>query len=375
MNMEILTPSGFQKFEGIKRYWHDQYLKFVFEDDSTVETAYNHRFIVQGKEIFAKNVFIGEDIGKIVKDIIEIKEGDYFYDPINVSNGKIYNHDDGLVSHNTFHGRGNTLINAETLMSLRTKQPVEIIEGGDMLVYEKPIETSEYIMSVDVGQGKGLDYSVFTIIDISVSPFKQVAVYRNNTISPLLFPNIIYKYAKVYNNAYVIVESNDQGCLVCNGLYQDLEYENVHMEMGIKGKSSVGQRMTTKVKRLGCSGFKDILENKKLDVCDEQTILEISTFISKGISFEASDNNHDDLVMAMVMFGFFAQTDFFESLTNVNIKEMLFQQRMQQIEDDIPPFGFIEDGSNSDFSGMREDPNSYVFEYYQDDDDMKNGFL
>ena len=87
------------------------------------------------------------------------------------------------------------------------------------------------------------------MIDISVRPFEQVAVYRNNTISPILFPNIIYKYAKVYNNAYTVVESNDQGTLVTNGLYHELEYENLHAESAIRS-DGLGITMTRKVKKI-----------------------------------------------------------------------------------------------------------------------------
>ena len=92
-------------------------------------------------------------------------------------------------------------------------------------------------MCVDVGKGRGQDYSTFTLIDISVKPFKQVAVYRNNAISPLLFPSIIYKYAVSYNKAYVVVESNDQGSMVANGLYHELEYDNVHVESAVKANA------------------------------------------------------------------------------------------------------------------------------------------
>src|SRR6056300_416276 len=112
---------------------------------------------------------------------------------------------------NTFFGTGDTLINAETLLSFRAKPPSDVLEGGDLLVYEKPQPNHEYIMTVDVSKGRGQDYSTFTVIDIGTRPFKQVAVYRNNTISPLLFPNIIYKYANLYNEAYVVIESNDSG--------------------------------------------------------------------------------------------------------------------------------------------------------------------
>ena len=183
------------------------------------------------------------------------------------------------------------------------------------------------------------------MIDISQRPFKQVAVYRNNTISPILFPDIIYKFAKAYNNAYVVVENNDQGSVVCNGLYHDLEYENMHLESMVKA-NGLGVRMDRKVKRIGCSSFKDIIENNKLDIVDEQTIIEISTFEAKGQSFEASNGNHDDLVMNFVMFGYFASSAFFNDMTDINIKDMLFKQRMDEIEADVLPFGFTDDGLN-----------------------------
>ena len=170
---------------------------------------------------------------------------------------------------NTFYGTGDTLINAETLLGFRASNPQEVLEGADLLIYERPIKDHEYIMTVDVSKGRGQDYSTFNVIDISTRPFKQVAVYRNNTISPILFPNIIYKYATLYNESYVVIESNDQGTLVCQGLYQDLEYENIHMESAVKA-DRIGIEMNRKVKRLGCSSAKDLLESKKLSIVDDE---------------------------------------------------------------------------------------------------------
>lgn len=244
---------------------------------------------------------------------------------------------------NTFFGTGDTLINAETLMSFRAKPPMRLIEGNSVWIYEEPEKDHQYVMTVDVSKGRGQDYSTFNVIDISTRPFKQVAVYRNNLISPLLFPNIIYKYAKVYNESWVVVESNDQGTLVCNGLYHELEYENLFVESTVKS-NRLGVEMNKKIKRIGCSGIKDLLEEKKLEIVDENTILECSTFTARGQSYEASDGNHDDLMMNLVMFGYFATGDYFKQLTDVDIRTMLFNQQMKQIEDDMLPFGFHDDG-------------------------------
>ena len=243
---------------------------------------------------------------------------------------------------NTFFGTGDTLINANTLLELRRHDPLEITKDG-VKVYNEPIKDHNYVMLVDVAKGRGQDYSTFSVIDISAEPFKQVAVYRNNLISPLLFPNIIYKYANSYNQAMVVIESNDAGMVVCNGLYHELEYENMFVESAIKA-DALGILMTRKVKRIGCSSFKDLLENNKLEIVDEDTIIEISTFTARGSSYEASDGNHDDIVMNLIMFGYFAGTSAFGEMTDINIRDLMFQQRMQEIENDVLDWGFVDDG-------------------------------
>ena len=270
---------------------------------------------------------------------------------------------------NTFFGTGDTLVNAETLLSLRAKPYKRLLENGLLKIYKETEKDHDYIMTVDVSKGRGQDYSTFNILDISTRPFEQVAVYRNNTISPVLFPNIIYKYAKVYNEAYVVVEANDQGSVVCNGLYHDLEYENMHVESAIKA-NALGIEITRKTKRLGCSAIKDILENGKLKIVDEQTILEISTFEARGQSYEATDGNHDDLMMNLVMFGYFVSTQYFADMTDINLKEMIFKQRMQEIEDNVVPFGIIDDGrqysqqieNTEDPWRIREETERYIYD-------------
>ena len=195
-------------------------------------------------------------------------------------------------------------------------------------------------MSVDVAKGRGQDYSTFTIIDVSVEPFKQVCVFRDNNISPMLLPDIVYKYAKTYNEAYVLIESNDAGIVVCNGLYYDLEYENMFVESSVKS-NAIGATMTRRVKRIGCSTIKDLIEQKKLDIVDANTIIEMSTFVSKGKSFMAIAPNHDDLMMNLVLFAWFTTTDIFRSLTDIDMKDMLYRERLAAIQDDMLPVGFL----------------------------------
>ena len=246
---------------------------------------------------------------------------------------------------NTFFGTGDTLISGEALMRLKAKEPVRVLEDQCVRVYEESDPKHDYIMTVDVAKGVGGDYSTFNIIDISQRPFQQVAVYQNNKISPILFPDIIYKYAKVYNDCTVVIENNDQGGIVCNGLYYDYEYENLFLESAIKA-NGLGITMNRKVKRLGCSNIKDIIEENKIQINDKNTILEISTFVAKGQSYEASDGNHDDLMMNLVLFGYFTNMAAFNELSDINFKKFLFEQQMKEIEEDVVPFGYIDDASD-----------------------------
>ena len=248
---------------------------------------------------------------------------------------------------NEIIGAGNTLINAETLMKLIWVDPQTY--SNNVNVYEEPIEEHKYLMFVDVSKGRGMDYSTFNIIDVTEEVFKQVAVFRNNTTSPLIFPDIIYKWATHYNLCYVVIENNDQGSVVCNGLHYDLEYENVYAESLIKA-SAIGVTMSKKVKRIGCSNIKDIMERGKLIVYDQDTIVEMSSFVEKGKSYEADHHGHDDLMMNLVLFGWFTTTPFFEDATNVNIKSFLYKEKLKQIEEDMLPIGSL-------FNDGREESN------------------
>jgi hypothetical protein len=244
---------------------------------------------------------------------------------------------------------GNTLIDANKLMSLVSIEPLYTQNGVNL--YKKPIDGHDYLMFVDVAKGRGQDYSTFNVIDISTEPFNQVATYRNNMISPLLFPDVIYKYGMTFNEAYVVIENNASGDVVCNGLYYDLEYENVHVESAVKA-GGVGVTMTKKVKRIGCSNIKDLIEQGKIVINDAETIRELSAFSARGASYEALPGMHDDLVMNLVMFGWYTSTPFFQEMTNIDIKNMLYAERSLEIENDLVPFGILP--SNTDDEPVQE---------------------
>ena len=247
---------------------------------------------------------------------------------------------------NSFLGTGNTLVNADTLLGMRAIDPDW--RKQNMNVYERPRAGHNYITCVDVSQGRGIDYSTFSIFDVSCKPFKQVATYRDNMISPMLFPDIINKYCRPYNESLVIIENNAEGSMVATQLHYDIEYPNVFVQ-GMTKSTDIGITMSRKIKRVGCSTLKELLEENRLAVIDRATITELMTFVNKGSSFEADRGYHDDMVMNCVLFSWFVTTDYFTNLTDTAVKDLLYAEQQKLIEDDMLPAGVFGEQSADSF--------------------------
>ena len=274
-----------------------------------------------------------------------------------------------------FLGSVDTLINPTKLRSLVYEDPIQKNKGLD--IYESPIENRNYIITVDVARGIDHDYSAFIIFDITDFPYKVVAKYRNNQIKPMMFPTVVKELASAYNDAYVLVEVNDLGDQVASILYFDLEYENLLMcamrgragqivGSGFSGKKSqLGVRMTTAVKKLGCSNLKTLLEDDKLITKDYEIISELTTFIQKGKSFSAEDGCNDDLAMCLVIFSWLVAQDYFKEMTNNDVRKRIYEEQKNQIEQDMSPFGFIMDGRD-DVSVVDKDGDRWYVDEYGD---------
>ena len=253
-----------------------------------------------------------------------------------------------------FLGSINTLINPAKLKNLVYEDPIKRNKGLD--IYEGPKEDHEYLITVDVARGMGNDYSAFIIFDITQFPYRVVGKYRNNEIKPMLFPSIIEDVAKAYNQAWLLIEVNDIGDQVASIMHFDLEYDNVLMcamrgragqvvGTGFSGKKSqLGVRMTSAVKKLGCSNLKTLLEDDKLLTVDYDIIAELTTFSQKHNSFEAEDGCNDDLAMCLVIFSWLVAQDYFREMTDNDVRKRIYEEQKNQIEQDMAPFGFVLDG-------------------------------
>ena len=257
-----------------------------------------------------------------------------------------------------FLGSVDTLINPAKLRNLVFEDPIRSNVGLD--IFEDPLEDHQYILTVDTSRGTSQDYSAFIVVDITTIPYNIVGKYKNNDIKPILLPNIIHDVARNYNQAYVLIEINDIGAQVADILQYDLEYDNLLMcsmrgragqlvGSGFSGKkASLGVRMTSTVKKLGCSNLKALIEEDKLIIKDYDIISELTTFIQKGNSFEAEEGCNDDLAMSLVIFSWLCMQPYFREMTNNDVRQRIYDDQREAIEADMAPFGFILDGTETE---------------------------
>ena len=264
-----------------------------------------------------------------------------------------------------FLGSSNTLISGYKLQQLRYTNPVA--EHDKMKIYEHPIKEGVndaksdhlYCICVDVSEGKNLDSSAFSVIDISSTPYRQVATYASSSITPILFPTVIYNAARYYNDAYILIEINNNP-QVADFIHADLEYENLlkvftgnkkpqQLSAGFARGIQMGLKMSVQVKQIGCSNLKTLIEGDKLLIQDFDTYSELTTFEQHKTSFAAAEGANDDNVMSLVMFGWASTQKYLREIVNHDIRKQIQLENMNQFDEEVLPAPIIDDGLENPF--------------------------
>jgi hypothetical protein len=252
-----------------------------------------------------------------------------------------------------FIGSTATLISGSKLKTLAYSNPVESQEGLDVFIRPQPGRM--YIACVDPSEGVEQDYSTINVLDVTDSPYVQVAKYRSNKIPLLFLPTIIYSLAKKYNEAFVLIETNSIGKQVVDIMHYDLEYENIYkvehhhikgqsISGGFKRAASFGVRTTKSVKKIGCANLKTLVENDKLIVHDFDTIAEMNTFSRYLDTYRAEEGNNDDLVMGLVLFAWLVAQSYFRESTNIDVRKIMLEENNMLVDEDLTPVGIIDNG-------------------------------
>jgi len=258
-----------------------------------------------------------------------------------------------------FVGSENTLIVPSKIANMVFGVPINTTAEG-LDVYEAPKKGNIYAICVDTSRGDEQDYHAMSVIDCTKMPYRQVAKFKNNTLSYQVFPHYIKKVGDMYNEALVLFEINDLGQAVAEVLHEEFEYGNIlsvsnRGKRGQKadggfgsGKVQMGVRMSYQIKKMGCTILKDMIENDKLIIQDFDTISEFSTFVARGAGYEANEGYNDDLISTLVLFGWLTTQSYFKDYTNSDVRQRIYEEQIRKIEEQVMPFGFFSDGMDSD---------------------------
>lgn len=353
INSEYLIDDGygnFVEFEGIQQLRKRRTVTITFDNQSTLTTTLNHRVLLKN------NAFIDVcklKVGSVLQNdirVVKIRLNDVntdVFDIVNSETGTYWTNN--IISHNcSFVGSSNTLIDSNVLSNLTYDSPID--ERNDVRYFAYPTQEHNYVMTVDVSRGRGLDYTAFSVIDITSSPYHVVCTFKNNTISPNVeLPVLLNKIGRMYNMALILVENNDLGESVGNALWYDWEYDNLvwtHNEQ-IAGHGAIGVKTTRKVKSVGNNALKSLVENHQLILHDFRIIQELAVYVrqKKGLYGAQDTSINDDLIATMWLFGWLSQQTYFQDLTNSNINQTIGKKFVDEV-DDYLPMGFYVDGIN-----------------------------
>ena len=198
-----------------------------------------------------------------------------------------------------------------------------------------PLMRKDYkmVISVDISEGLGQDYSIINIFRVSEKPrdliemqknnyksvvdffrLEQVGIYRNNYISVKQLAELLYMIVFEYlnpDNCKVVVELNNYG----NTLFAELPHvfdgnNNYGSSVFVRYKhraDATEEKVGLKVgenKNMMVKDYQELMQSKGFVITNEDNIREITTFVkhttSAGNTRYAADVGHDDTVMTIV---------------------------------------------------------------------------
>jgi intein/homing endonuclease len=312
----VLTPAGFQKFQGVSFVAVKTTIRLNFEDGKFIECTSDHKIYVSTtKSKQACRIRVGEDV--LSKDgplkllsKTKLKDKVPVYDLIGVENGARFYANSLLVSNCEPIIFEETLINALHLASMTGKEPVE--RQGQIRWYKQPKKGNTYLIGLDPSLGTGGDFAAIQIFELP--SMEQVGEWQNNK-TPIqaqvrLIKDIadhLFEITGDQKSIYYSVENNAIGeaTLVAINEYGEENIKGYFLsESAGKGSARTYRKgfTTTKTSKLtACAKIKQLIESKRMTVNSKNLISELKTYISNGASYSARSGDTDDLVAALLL--------------------------------------------------------------------------
>jgi hypothetical protein len=243
-------------------------------------------------------------------------------------------------------------------------QDLKWIQNDDIYL---PIERRKYkiIMSVDVSEGLGQDYTVINIFKLGIKPIdliekqkhkyksivdfirlEQIGIFRSNLISVQQLSEILYLIGFEYfdpENVKIVLEINTYGNELLAHLPQVFDGRNNYgssIFFRFKHRAdALEEKIGLKIgenKNLLVKEYQDRMEERSIIINNEINISEVTTFIKHitnagNIRYAADGSSHDDTVMTIIdMCSIFQKNDFkqivedyIDTLDDTNIKNYI----------------------------------------------------
>jgi hypothetical protein len=315
---EVLTPTGFQLFDGLLESDHTKYLEIVF-GNTELKCSLNHIIVNEGVNILASEIKLGDIInGQPVTKYQLVNSDIKMYDLVNVRNGHLYL-TNNIISHNCdcdFITSGHSVVEGATLQWYREtycKDPIEM-RGYDqgLWIWEHANYSKDYIVVADVARGDGADYSAFHVLDVET--LEQVAEYKGQ-ISTKDYGNLLVNIATEYNDALLVIENANIGWASIQ-VAIDRGYKNLYYSPKDSSISDVSQQLAkyidlkdnsqmvpgfstnSRTRPLVISKLDTYMRERVPVIYSKRLIDELFVFIWNGSRPEAQHGYNDDLVMA-----------------------------------------------------------------------------
>ena len=220
-------------------------------------------------------------------------------------------------------------------------------------------KSEKIILSVDIAEGLGQDYSIINIFKISkkdmdtiesqrlayksVTDFfrlEQIGLYRSNLVSVKQLAELLYILAFEYlnpDNVKIVLELNNYGNTLLAELPHVFDGNNQYgssIFFRYKHRAdATEERVGLKVgenKNMMVKDYQDLMISKGFSINNEETVREITTFVkhttTAGNTRYAADVGHDDCVMTIVnATSAFVKNDFKEMVEDTLQKDISFK--------------------------------------------------
>lgn len=220
-------------------------------------------------------------------------------------------------------------------------------------------KNEKIILSVDIAEGLGQDYSIINIFKISkkdmdtiesqrlayksVTDFfrlEQIGLFRSNLVSVKQLAELLYILAFEYlnpENVKIVLELNNYGNTLLAELPHVFDGNNQYgssIFLRYKHRAdATEEKVGLKVgenKNMMVKDYQDLMISKGFSINNEETVREITTFVkhttTAGNTRYAADVGHDDCVMTIVnATSAFVKNDFKEMVEDTLQKDISFK--------------------------------------------------